>query len=190
MGGEILIMSLNQENLKEEVTERRDDESGPDYLLASERPSPSPSYAGRDLWPSFAELLARAGLTQGMRVADIGCGTGLVSLWIATPLGAEGSATGIDMSGEQLRMAEKNAVAAGLTNVSFHQASAYDTNLPRTQFDLVYSRFLMCHLTTESMWIPAESAAFLISSAFAASGSVDTCTTSNPTSRASWKRSP
>lgn len=34
MGGEILIMSLNEENLKEEVTERRDDESGPDYLLA------------------------------------------------------------------------------------------------------------------------------------------------------------
>lgn len=44
-------------------------------------------------------------------------------------------------------MAEKNAVAAGLTNISFHQASAYDTNLPRTQFDLVYSRFLICHLT-------------------------------------------
>jgi 2-polyprenyl-3-methyl-5-hydroxy-6-metoxy-1,4-benzoquinol methylase len=145
---------------------------------------------GEIFGPHSRELLARAGLTQGMRVADIGCGTGLVSLWIAAQLGAEGSATGVDMSGEQLRMAEKNAVAAALTNISFHQASAYDTNLPRTKFDLAYSRFLMCHLTTESMWIPAESAAFLISSAFAASGSVGTCTTSNPTSRASLKRSP
>ena len=34
MGGEILIMPLNEENLKEEDTERRDDESGPDYLRA------------------------------------------------------------------------------------------------------------------------------------------------------------
>jgi ubiquinone/menaquinone biosynthesis C-methylase UbiE len=50
------------------------------------------------------------------------------------------------MSGEQLRVAEKNAGAAGLTNVSFQEASAYETKLPRGQFDLVSSRFLMCHL--------------------------------------------
>ena len=50
------------------------------------------------------------------------------------------------MSHDQLRVAERNAAAAGLTNVAFQAASAYDTSLPEQSFDLVYSRFLMCHL--------------------------------------------
>ena len=148
IGGEFLIMPLNEESLKEEDIERRDDESGPEYLLAvGEAAARRLLMLDEIFGPHSRELLARAGLAQGMRVADIGCGTGLVSLWIAAQLGAVGSVTGVDMSGEQLRIAEKHAVAAGLTNISFQEASAYETNLPRTQFDLVYSRFLMCHLT-------------------------------------------
>ena len=148
MGGNILIMHLNEENLKEQDAERRNNESGPDYLLAvGEAAARRLLMLDEIFGPHSRELLVSAGLTQGMRVADIGCGTGVVSLWIAAQLGAGGSVTGVDMSAEQLRIAEKNAVAAGLTNISFHQASAYHTSLPRTQFDLVYSRFLMCHLT-------------------------------------------
>jgi len=36
---------------------------------------------------------------------------------------------------------------AGVSNVSFVNASATDTGLPRDSFDLVYSRFLLIHLT-------------------------------------------
>ena len=141
-------MSLGEENLKREATEQRNDESGPDYVLAvGEAAARRLRVLDEVFGPYSRELLRRAGLTQGMRVADIGCGSGLVSLWIAAQLGAGGSVTGVDMSGEQLRVAEKNAGAAGLTNVSFQEASAYETKLPRGQFDLVYSRFLMCHLT-------------------------------------------
>ena len=141
-------MSLGEENLKREATEQRNDESGPNYVLAvGEAAARRLLMLDEIFGPHSRELLTRAGLTQGMRVADIGCGSGLVSLWIAAQLGAGGSVTGVDMSGEQLRVAEKNAGAAGLTNVSFQEASAYETKLPREQFDLVYSRFLMCHLT-------------------------------------------
>ena len=141
-------MSLGEENLKREATEQRNDESGPDYVLAvGEAAARRLRVLDEVFGPHSRELLRRAGLTQGMRVADIGCGSGLVSLWIAAQLGAGGSVTGVDMSGEQLRVAEKNAGAAGLTNVSFQEASAYETKLPRGQFELVYSRFLMCHLT-------------------------------------------
>ena len=143
-----MIVSLGEENLKREATEQRNDESGPDYVLAvGEAAARRLRVLDEVFGPHSRELLRRAGLTQGMRVADIGCGSGLVSLWIAAQLGAGGSVTGVDMSGEQLRVAEKNAGAAGLTNVSFQEASAYETKLPRGQFDLVYSRFLMCHLT-------------------------------------------
>lgn len=97
--------------------------------------------------PHSRELLEKAGLANRMMAADIGCGTGLVSLWLASKVGAEGTVVGVDTSREQLSIAQANAARAGLMNVSFQGGSAYETNLPREQFDLVYSRFLMCHLT-------------------------------------------
>lgn len=95
--------------------------------------------------PSTHELLLGAGLEPGMRVAEIGCGTGLTSLWIAAHVPG-GTVTAVDVSEEQLQVAKQNAQAACATNISFHQASAYDKALPRDSFDLVYSRFLLCHL--------------------------------------------
>jgi len=86
------------------------------------------------------------GLRGGWRVADIGCGIGLVTLWIAEHVGRDGWVSAVDVSFEQLRVAKSNAAMVGLKNISFHQASAYETSLQADSFDLVYSRFLMCHL--------------------------------------------
>jgi ubiquinone/menaquinone biosynthesis C-methylase UbiE len=82
-----------------------------------------------------------------MRVVEIGCGTGLVSLWMAQVVGTRGSVTAMDVSHDQLRVAERNAAAAAVTNVAFQAASSYDTSLPEQSFDLVYSCFRMCPLT-------------------------------------------
>jgi SAM-dependent methyltransferase len=96
--------------------------------------------------PGTREFLTSVGLRSGWRVADIGCGVGLVASWIAEQVGENGWVSAVDVSSEQLRVAKNNAAAAGLKNISFHQASAYETGLPRDSFDLVCSRFLMCHL--------------------------------------------
>jgi ubiquinone/menaquinone biosynthesis C-methylase UbiE len=92
------------------------------------------------------DLLAAAGLGSGMRVADIGCGIGHTARWMSTQVGPSGSVTGVDGSSEQLRIARKTAAEAGATNLTLREASAYETGLPRGSFDLVYSRFLLCHL--------------------------------------------
>jgi ubiquinone/menaquinone biosynthesis C-methylase UbiE len=97
--------------------------------------------------PGTEEVLQGAGLAQGMRVAEIGCGAGLTALWIARCVGSSGLVTAVDSSSDQLLMAEQNAKAAGLTNVSFREASAYQTGLLQGSFDLAFSRFLMCHLS-------------------------------------------
>ena len=97
--------------------------------------------------PASRQLLIRAGLPGARRVAEIGCGTGLMALWIAGQLGPEGVLSAVDSSEAQLEVAAANARAVGSQNVSFHAATAEDTRLPRGSFDLVYSRFLMCHLT-------------------------------------------
>jgi len=95
---------------------------------------------------SSRKLLKAAGISPGMRIAEIGCGSGLNAIWLARTVGATGSVTAVDSSDEQLQLARKNAASAGLKNVFFCHADAYHTGLPRGAFDLVYSRFLLCHL--------------------------------------------
>jgi SAM-dependent methyltransferase len=96
--------------------------------------------------PATRRLLSTAGLRPGMRVAEIGCGTGLTARWVSNEISPGGSLVGVDSSSEQLDIAKKGAAEAGTTNLSFHEGNAYETGLPRDSFDLVYSRFLLCHL--------------------------------------------
>lgn len=96
--------------------------------------------------PSTRGLLLSSGLTAGWRVAEIGCGVGLVSFWIAEQVGSIGSVVAVDASAIQIETAANYAAQKGLTNIAFHTADAYDTGLARESFDLVFSRFLMCHV--------------------------------------------
>ena len=72
--------------------------------------------------PATREFLMAIGLHGGWRVADIGCGIGLVTLWIAEQVGRNGWVSAVDGSFEQLRVAKSNAAVVGLNNISFHQA--------------------------------------------------------------------
>jgi SAM-dependent methyltransferase len=95
--------------------------------------------------PGTRRVLLESGLRGGMRVADLGCGVGMVTGLLAGLVGPTGHVVGVDVSGEQLEQARER-VGRDHTNVSFVQASATDTDLPRESFDLVYSRFLLIHL--------------------------------------------
>jgi len=96
--------------------------------------------------PGTRQVLVRAGIEAGMSVADLGCGTGMISQLLAQLVGPTGSVTGVDYSGAQVEQA-RDLLPPELTNVRFVEASATDTGLPRGSFDLVYSRFLFIHLT-------------------------------------------
>jgi len=96
--------------------------------------------------PDTQAFLKRAGLREGMHVADIGCGVGIVSQWIASQVGPSGSVVGVDASAEQVQTATQLARQAGFTNLQFHTASAYATGLPYGTFDMVFCRFLLMHL--------------------------------------------
>jgi ubiquinone/menaquinone biosynthesis C-methylase UbiE len=96
--------------------------------------------------PATRDLLSAAGLRSGMRVAEIGCGIGITARWVSAQVCPGGSVTGVDSSSEQLHIATKRATEAGTTGLSFREGNAYETDLPRDSFDLVYARFLLCHL--------------------------------------------
>jgi SAM-dependent methyltransferase len=91
------------------------------------------------------QLLTRAGIRRGMRVADLGCGVGMVTQLLAQLVGPEGEAIGVDFSGPQVAKA-KQLLPPQSSNVRFVEASATETDLESESFDLVYCRFLLIHL--------------------------------------------
>jgi SAM-dependent methyltransferase len=96
--------------------------------------------------PGARRVLLQAGIQPGMRVADLGCGVGMVTALLAELVGPTGQVVGVDFSSAQIAQARELAPTS-LSNVSFIEASATDTGLPHESFDLVYCRFLLIHLT-------------------------------------------
>src|SRR5690242_1456998 len=60
---------------------------------------------GQMLYPFTRRVFEEAGIGTGMKVLDVGCGPGDVSLLIADLVGETGSVLGIDASAETLRLA-------------------------------------------------------------------------------------
>jgi SAM-dependent methyltransferase len=96
--------------------------------------------------PGTRRFLGVAGLQPGMRVADVGCGVGQVTVDLAELVGAKGHVVGVDVSRAQLTEARRVAHRLQLVNVSWVEASAVATRLPSGAFDLVYCRYLLLHL--------------------------------------------
>jgi SAM-dependent methyltransferase len=90
--------------------------------------------------------LLEAGLRPGMRVADLGCGVGMVTALLAELVGPTGHVVGIDSSGAQLAQARERLNTNG-AHIRFVEASATATGLLPASFDLVFCRFLRIHLS-------------------------------------------
>jgi len=100
---------------------------------------------GRMLNPFTRRVLEDAGITRGMKVLDVGCGPGDVSLIAADLVGETGSVLGIDSSLEPLRLAQSRVQEASLTQVSFHAGDILDLTLDQ-EFDAIVGRFILMHL--------------------------------------------
>jgi SAM-dependent methyltransferase len=96
--------------------------------------------------PDTLEFLRLAGIRPGMRVADIGCGAGLVSVELARMAGEEGEVWAVDASPEQVAVTRRRAERDGLANVRAAVGRAEATGLSRGSFDLVYCRFVLMHV--------------------------------------------
>jgi ubiquinone/menaquinone biosynthesis C-methylase UbiE len=77
---------------------------------------------GELLAPSTRRVLRDAGVGEGMRVLDVGCGPGSVTFLAAELVGPAGSVTGIDRNPAMLAAARAHARATGQRAVSFVQA--------------------------------------------------------------------
>ena len=90
------------------------------------------------------DILLRAGLKKGMRVLDVGCGVGDVSLIASDIVGPDGAVIGLDPSQAALSVARARAEAKGL-DISFVAGTLEETEIP-ADIDAVTGRFLLLHM--------------------------------------------
>jgi SAM-dependent methyltransferase len=64
-----------------------------------------------------APILNRLGLKPGMRVLDVGCGPGRVSIPAAQRVGPEGEVVALDVQAGMLEKLQKRAAARGVANI-------------------------------------------------------------------------
>src|SRR5262249_26154242 len=64
-----------------------------------------------------APLLNRLDLKRGMRVLDVGCGPGRVSIPAAQRVGPEGQVVSLDIQAAMLEKLQKRATARGVANI-------------------------------------------------------------------------
>jgi SAM-dependent methyltransferase len=100
---------------------------------------------GSVLAPHSAQLFRLAGITGGMRVLDVGCGAGDVSMLLADLVGPTGSVIGVDMNPAILELARSRVAEAGLTNVYFVESDLADLTLDE-YVDALAGRLILMHL--------------------------------------------
>jgi SAM-dependent methyltransferase len=90
-------------------------------------------------------LLVDAGIGPGMRVLDVGCGVGDVSLLVASLVRPEGAVLGVDSNPLALGHARERVSAMGLTNVDFVEGNIRDLAFDEP-FDAAVGRLVLMYL--------------------------------------------
>jgi ubiquinone/menaquinone biosynthesis C-methylase UbiE len=96
----------------------------------------------RVLAPLTQRFLRDAGICSGMRVLDIGCGMGDVTMIAAQLVGTAGHVTSIDLDQASIETAQRRSAAFGFENTSFHRAdiAEYVFSSP---FDAIIGRLVL-----------------------------------------------
>ncbi|MEK6978424.1 MAG: methyltransferase domain-containing protein [Candidatus Hydrothermarchaeota archaeon] len=83
------------------------------------------------------EILEGAGLKEGMRVADVGCGVGVFAMPAAIQVGESGIVYAVDPQEEMLSILRDRASAAGVGNIRPLRSSEERIPIPDWTLDLV-----------------------------------------------------
>jgi SAM-dependent methyltransferase len=89
-------------------------------------------------------LISEAGIQPGMRVLDIGCGVGDVSMLLAEAVGEGGSVVAFDREPRAVEVARARALATGYRQIEFVVA-AHDTLPEQPAFDAAIGRYVLLH---------------------------------------------
>lgn len=102
-------------------------------------------FQGRYWGEISLEVLRQAGIGTGMRVLDLGCGAGDLSLQAADLVGPSGSVLGVDRSPQAVQWAGRRAADLEVNHLRFQAADLETIDLPLT-FDALIGRFVLMFL--------------------------------------------
>lgn len=103
------------------------------------------------------QLLVDSGIKEGMRVLDVGCGTGDVSFLVAELVGATGEVVGVDTSMAALNVAMSRVCDVSIS-VKFLQMDIHELPESLGSFDAVIGRRVLMYQSN-----PLESVRMLLS---------------------------
>lgn len=94
--------------------------------------------------PFTRQLFRDAGLSSGMRVLDVGCGSGDVALLAAEIVGPGGAVVGVDRAAAAIVRARTRAEIRGMSNVQFVEGDPALITLDET-FDAIVGRLILMY---------------------------------------------
>ena len=116
-----------------------------DYALGhSSRELDRLTFQGTVFAPHTRHLLTEAGITRGMRVLDVGSGSGDVSFLAAELVGSNGYVIGVDRSPAAVERARSRAYRRNLSNVSFELGDPAAMQFDG-MFDAIIGRFVLMY---------------------------------------------
>lgn len=127
----------------------------PEAVIEAQRQDWNHVAPGWDKWDQFFNrtmafinhrLVADARVRPGLRVLDLGSGTGYPALLAGEVVGAEGTVVGIDLAESMLAVATRKAKTAGLQQVSFRTGDVTSLPFDKESIDAVISRFCLMFL--------------------------------------------
>jgi ubiquinone/menaquinone biosynthesis C-methylase UbiE len=97
-------------------------------------------------WPMALRMASVAGIGDGSRVLDVGCGIGDPTLQVAVLVGPHGRVVGVDLAPDMIATARERAGALGLTHVEFRTGDVATLALPPGTFDVVLARWSLIYV--------------------------------------------
>ena len=127
----------------------------PEQIIEGQRQDWNRVAGGWEKWDRFFDeqmaflnhrLVGDARMRAGMRVLDLGSGTGYPALLGAQTVGSNGTVIGIDLAEQMLAAARRKATTLGLTNITFRTDDVTALPFEANSFDAVTSRFCLMFL--------------------------------------------
>ena len=85
-------------------------------------------------------------LRPGMRLLDVGCGPGTITMDLADVVGPVGTVTALERTEDALDLARGEAGRRGTTNVDFVVGNVQALDLPDASFDVVHAHQVLQHV--------------------------------------------
>lgn len=127
----------------------------PEQVIEDQRQDWNRVAGGWEKWDRFFDeqmaflnhrLVADARLRSGLRVLDLGSGTGYPALLAAQTVGVSGSVIGIDLANQMLEAATRKAALLKLSNTTFRTGDVTILPFEPASFDAVITRFCLMFL--------------------------------------------